>query len=206
GLLDLYETDFDNRWFAAAQELTDEMMERFSDPEGGFFDTPADDARADGHPPLLYRPKELQDNATPSGNALAVEALLRLSALTERAETRTKAEDSFRLVAESAVRYPTAFARWLGAADFALATVKQVAVVGAPAQAETKALLAEVRAGWRPNLVSASSLLPLPKDAPPLLHNRPMRDDKPTAYVCQGFVCKSPVTTPDELKKLLESA
>jgi uncharacterized protein len=207
GLLDLYETDFDNHWFSVAQELADEMMERFNDPEGGFFDTPSDgDVRADGHPPLLYRPKDLQDNATPCGNSLAVEALLRLSAFTERAEIRAKAEDSFRLVTESAIRYPTAFARWLGAADFALATVKQVAVVGDPATAETKALLAEIRSSWRPNLVAASSPLPLPENAPPLLHNRPMQSGQPTAYLCEGFVCKSPVTSPQELKKLLESA
>jgi uncharacterized protein YyaL (SSP411 family) len=197
GLLDLYETDFNNRWFAAAQDLADEMMARFDDPSGGFFDTPSDGES------LLIRPKEMQDNATPSGNALAVEALLRLSALTDRAETRTKAEDSFRLVAESAIRYPTAFARWLGAADFALSTVKQVAVVGAPGTAETKALLAEVRASWRPNQVTAASALPLPPNAPPLLNERPMQDGKPTAYVCEGFVCKTPATGAEALRDLL---
>jgi len=197
GLLDLYETDFNNRWFATAQELADEMIERFADPAGGFFDTPSDAET------LLIRPKELQDNATPSGNALAVEALLRLSALTDRADYRTKAEDAFRLVAESAIRYPTAFARWLGAADFALSAVKQVAVVGAPAQIQTKALLAEIRASWRPNLVTAASAIPLPPDAPPLLAERPMLGSKPTAYVCEGFVCKSPVTEAETLRNLL---
>lgn len=205
GLLDLYETDFDNRWFAAAQELADEMILRFADPDGGFFDSPADDVGADGHPPLLYRPKELQDNATPSGNALAVEALLRLAALTDRADYRTLAEQTFRLVADNAIRHPTAFARWLGAADFALSTVKQVAVVGDPAQAPTKALLTEVRASWQPNLVIATSALPLPPNAPPLLAERPMLENQPTAYVCEGFVCKTPVNNAEDLKKLLES-
>lgn len=199
GLLDLYETDFDNRWFAAAQELADEMITRFADPDGGFFDSPSDGET------LLLRPKELQDNATPSGNALAVEALLRLAALTDRADYRTLAEQTFRLVAENAVRHPTAFARWLGAADFALSTVKQVAVVGDPAQSETQALLAEVRASWRPNLVIATSALPLPPNAPPLLAERPMLENQPTAYVCEGFVCKIPVNNAEDLKKLLEN-
>lgn len=199
GLLDLYETDFDNRWFAAAQELGDEMMARFDDPVGGFFDTPSDGET------LLIRPKDVQDNATPSGNALAIEALLRLSALTDRAEMRTKAEDAFRLVAETAIRYPTAFARWLGAVDFALATVKQVAVVGDPAQSETQALLAEIRASWRPNQVTAASALPLPPNAPPLLAERPMLNGKPATYVCEGFVCKQPVNDPQALKILLDT-
>jgi uncharacterized protein YyaL (SSP411 family) len=197
GLLDLYETDFNNRWFAAAQELADEMLERFNDPSGGFFDTPSDGEA------LLMRPKDVQDNATPSGNALAVETLLRLAALTERAEIRTKAEDAFRLVAESAIRYPTTFARWLGAADFVLAAVKQVAVVGAPETAATQALLAEIRAGWRPNQVTAASALPLPPHAPDLLAGRPMLENQPTAYVCEGFVCQQPVTEPEALAKLL---
>ncbi len=199
GLLDLYETDFDNRWFAAAQELADEMILRFADPDGGFFDSPSDGET------LLLRPKELQDNATPSGNALAAEALLRLAALTDRADYRTLAEQAFRLVAENAVRHPTAFARWLGAADFALSTVKQVAVVGDPAQSETQALLTEVRASWRPNLVIATSALPLPPNAPPLLAERPLLAGKPTAYVCEGFVCKTPVNNAEDLKKLLEN-
>ncbi|PKN92581.1 MAG: thioredoxin domain-containing protein [Chloroflexi bacterium HGW-Chloroflexi-6] len=199
GLLDLYETDFNNRWFAAAQELADEMITRFADPDGGFFDSPSDGET------LLLRPKELQDNATPSGNALAVEALLRLAALTDRADYRTQAEQAFRLVAENAVRHPTAFARWLGAADFALSTVKQVAVVGDPAQSETRALLAEIRASWRPNQVAAASALPLAPNSPPLLADRPLLAGKPTAYVCEGFVCKIPVNNPEELKNLLEN-
>ncbi len=199
GLLDLYETDFDNRWFAAAQDLADEMMARFDDPVGGFFDTPSDGET------LLIRPKDVQDNATPSGNALAVEALLHLSAFTDRADYRTKAEDAFRLVAEAAIRYPTTFARWLGAVDFALSTVKQVALVGDPTQSETQALLAEIRASWRPNQVTAASALPLPPSAPPLLAERPLLKGKPAAYVCEGFVCKQPVNDPQALKILLDT-
>ncbi|MDX9990636.1 MAG: hypothetical protein RBS68_01180, partial [Anaerolineales bacterium] len=205
GLLDLYETDFNNRWFAAAQKLADEMIERFSDPAGGFFDTPSEQAGTDGQPPLLYRPKELQDNALPSGNALAVEALLRLAALTDRADYRAVGESGLRLAAEQAIRYPTAFGRWLGAADFALATVKQVALVGDPTQAGTKALLTAVRARWQPNLVIAASGLPLPPNAPPLLSERPLLENRPTAYVCEGFVCKAPLNQPKELEKLLEN-
>ena len=75
GLLDLYQCDFDNHWFVAAQDLAGQMIARFSDPQGGFFDTPSD---AD---PLPIRPKELQDNATPSAMPWPAEALLRLAAL-----------------------------------------------------------------------------------------------------------------------------
>lgn len=107
GLLELYQSDFNQRWFLEAYELAGEMLEYFIDPAGGFFDT-ARDAET-----LLTRPKDLQDNATPSGNALAVEALLRLAALTEKSEWSQIAEKALGLVTEMAARYPTVFGRWL---------------------------------------------------------------------------------------------
>ncbi|MEJ5225966.1 MAG: hypothetical protein WHV44_16015, partial [Anaerolineales bacterium] len=104
-------------------------------------------------------------------------------------------------VAETALRYPTSFARWLTAADWAMETVKQVAVVGDPHQPETQALLAEARRGYHPRMVTAFSPLPLPADAPPLLNDRPLIEGKAAAYVCVGFVCSLPVTIPVALRQ-----
>ena len=136
------------------------MLARFTDPAGGFFDTP------DGAEQLLLRPKDLQDNAVPSGNALAVEALLTLAALTGRTEWRRLAERALQLVTNLAVSYPTGFGRWLCAGDLALAKETQVAVAGDPADERTMRLVGEVRAAWRPNLVMAVSPAPPPPGAP----------------------------------------
>ncbi|MBV6452775.1 MAG: hypothetical protein MHPDNHAH_03545 [Anaerolineales bacterium] len=197
GLLELYQTDFNNKWFASAKELADEMIELFSDPDGGFFDT-AKDGEA-----LLVRPKDVQDNATPSGNALACEALLKLAAFTDEGKYRDLAEKSLGLVAGMAVRYPTAFAQWLSAADFALGKVRQVALVSEAGGEDASELLRVVESEYRPNLVVAASAYPPPNDAPDLLKDRPLKNGKPTAYVCEGFICKNPVTTIAELKELL---
>ncbi len=206
GLLELYQTDFNNRWFSAARELTDEMIELFSDPAGGFFDTPKDGA------PLLLRPKDVQDNATPSGNALACEALLKLAEFTGEGRYRDLAEKALRLVVGMAARYPSAFARWLSAADMALGNVKQVAVVYARAHEHSRseaggedasALVRAVQSRFLPNVIVAASAHPPEEDAPALLRDRPLRENKPTVYVCEGFVCKTPVTTVEELTKLL---
>ena len=124
GLLELYQTDFNNKWFTSAQELTDEMIEKFSDPNGGFFDT-SQDGEA-----LLIRPKDISDNATPSGNALACEALLKLAAYTDNGKYRDLAEQALALMSDSALRYPLGFSRWLSAAENALGNMKQVAVIG----------------------------------------------------------------------------
>jgi uncharacterized protein YyaL (SSP411 family) len=197
GLLELYQTDFKDHWFASALELTNEMIERFSNPDGGFFDTPADGEK------LVIRPKDLQDNATPSGNALACEALLKLAAFTDNGSYRDLAENALKMVAEAAVRYPTAFARWLSAADFALGNVKQIAVLGDTQGKSFQELVQVLRSEYRPNVVVAASSYPPAKDAPPLLAERPLVNEKPSAYVCEGFVCKQPVTQADELQKQL---
>ncbi|MGB7873058.1 MAG: thioredoxin domain-containing protein [Anaerolineales bacterium] len=197
GLLELYQTDFEVRWFASALQLADDMIERFNDPEGGFFDTPADGES------LVIRPKALQDNAVPSGSALACEALLMLAAFSDRGRYRDLAEKALKNIGEAAVRYPTAFARWLSAADFALGNVKQVAVLGDALESNLEALIRVVRSEYRPNVVMAASAYPLANEAPPLLSDRPLINDKATAYVCEGFVCQQPVTHAKELKQQL---
>ena len=197
GLLELYQTDFNDTWFASAKELADEMIELFNDPAGGFFDTSKHGET------LLLRPKDTQDNATPSGNALACEALLKLAAFTDEGKYRDLAEKSLGLVVGMAVRYPTAFARWLSAADFALGEVKQVAIVGEAGGEEVYELARVVRSAFRPNVIVAASAYPPSNDAPALLKERPLKNGKPTAYVCEGFVCKNPVTSIAELKELL---
>jgi hypothetical protein len=197
GLLDLYQTDFNNRWFVEAKALAEEMVDRFADPAGGFFDTP-DDAEQ-----LILRPKNLQDNAVPSGNALAVEALLTLTALTDSTEWRRLAEQALDLVTNLAVRYPTGFGRWLCAADLALENETQVAIAGDPSDQRTKSLVAVIRMVWRPSLFMALSEAPLPPGAPDLLADRPMMAGQPTAYVCEGSTCQRPVTQPEDLRRQL---
>ena len=197
GLIELYQTDFDNQWFTAATELADEMIELFNDPNGGFFDTSSDSED------LLLRPKDLQDNATPSGNALACEALLKLAAFTDNGKYRDLAERSLGLVTGMAMQYPTAFARWLSAADFALGDVKQVAVVYETAGGDEWELINFIQSTYRPNMLVAASPHPPSENSPPLLMDRPLKDGKSTVYVCEGFVCKYPVTAISELKDLL---
>jgi uncharacterized protein YyaL (SSP411 family) len=197
GLLELYQTDFNDAWFKSARELADEMIDLFSDPAGGFFDTSKDEKS------LLLRPKDVQDNATPSGNALACEALLKLAAFTDEGRYRDLAEKALGLVVGMAVRYPTAFGRWLSAADFALGNTKQVAVVYGTKDGDASELIRVVQDSYRPNTIIAASSYPPSSSAPALLMERPLKDGKPTVYVCEGFVCKHPVTTISELEDLL---
>ena len=197
GLLELYQADFDNRWFASARELADEMIARFSDPDGGFFDTLRDGES------LLIRPKDLQDNAVPSGNALACSALFKLAAFTDDGKYRDLAEKGLSLVSDSALRYPTGFACWLSAADFALGDIKQIALLHAAQDENIQLFLDLINAEFRPNIVLASSTYPPASDAPALLMDRPLKEHSMTAYVCEDFVCKLPVNSLEELQNQL---
>jgi len=199
GLLELYQSDFNPRWFMAAESLTSEMISQFHDPDGGFFDT-SQDAEY-----LLFRPKELQDNAVPSGNALAAEALLKMAAFSENPDWRERAEQSFSLVTGWLAKYPTGFGHWLCAADFALQPTKQFALIGDLKENDSQMseFLHVIRGTFRPHIVVAAAGLPLPPGSPALLLNRPQLDGKPTAYVCKGFVCQRPVVSEEEFKELL---
>ncbi|HET9905554.1 MAG TPA: hypothetical protein VFQ23_02900, partial [Anaerolineales bacterium] len=145
----------------------------------------------------------LQDNATPSGNALACEALLKLAAFTDDGNYRDLAEKSLGLSAVMAAQYPTAFSRWLSAADFALSNVKQVAVVYESDKGQANELIQLVEAAYRPSVIVAASAYPPSDDAPALFMDRPLKNGRATVYVCEGFVCKNPINTISELKELL---
>jgi uncharacterized protein YyaL (SSP411 family) len=194
GLLALYQTDHNSKWYVAAKKLAEEMVTHFKDSDNGFFDT------RDDHETLLIRPKGTQDNATPSGNALAATALLQLTAYGENAEWRDIVEKMLSSNLEIILRHPTAFAQWLCAADFAAGPVQEVAVVGALEDPKTKTMLDTIWETYRPRYIMAVSPLLSNLDAPPLLQDRSFLNKQPTAYICQNFVCQQPTNDPEELK------
>jgi uncharacterized protein YyaL (SSP411 family) len=198
GLLALYEATFDERWFTTSRALMDHVLVHFADPAGGFFDT------SDEHERLVTRPKDVQDNAVPSGNAMAAGVLLRLHAWTGEAAYRTAAERAMRTVVPFVGRYPTGFGQWLGAMDTALRPIVEVAIAGRPGDPATAALVAEARRGFHPGQVLAVAAEP-GGSAIPLLEDRIAIDGRPTAYVCRSFVCRLPVTSRAALRAELDA-
>jgi uncharacterized protein YyaL (SSP411 family) len=189
-MLTLYETTFEPRWFSAARELADTILERFADHEhGGFY------ATADDHETLIARRKELDDAPIPSGASSAAFGLLRLAALTGEYAYEEAALGVLRLLHVVAPQHPAAFGHLLQALDFHLATVKEVAIVGAGAEPLERI----VRGEFRPHVVVAGG----PAGAVPLLEGREPVDGRAAAYVCERFTCQRPVTEPDELAALL---
>jgi uncharacterized protein YyaL (SSP411 family) len=195
--LTLYETTFDLRFFREARALGDDLLRLFWDRErGGFYQTGSDAET------LVVRPKELYDNAVPSGNSAAADGLQRLALLTGEAEYERAAVSALRLVREPMAQAPTGFGAAVCALDLYLSRAREVAVVGDPRHERTRALAAEVTsARFFPNHVLAVAA---PDDraafeAVELLRDRVQTEGRPTAYVCERFVCKLPVTDPDAL-------
>jgi uncharacterized protein YyaL (SSP411 family) len=191
-LLTLYEATFEVRWFEEAQELTETMIERFGDPErGGFYSTSSD------HEELIARRKEVGDHPIPSGNSSAAFGLLRLAALTGERRYEELAEGVFALFGKPAVEHPDAFAHLLRALDFHLSPTREVALAGD----DLTELAAVVRERHRPHIVLAGG--PEGTEQPPLMAGRTAVEGRPAAYVCENFACQLPVTSPQELWRLL---
>jgi hypothetical protein len=189
-LLTLYEATFDPRWYHEATSLADMLIARFSDSELGAFFTTASD-----HEPLAARRKDLEDAPIPSGNSAAAYGLLRLALLSGESTYEGHALGVLHLLFAIAVRHPQAFGHLLQAADFYVAPVREVAIVGP----DPAPLLEVVRGAYRPHLVLAGGN----GDGVPLLMDRVPVDGRAAAYVCEHFVCQAPVTTPEALAAAL---
>jgi uncharacterized protein YyaL (SSP411 family) len=190
-LLTLYEATFDPRWFHEARALADAILERFEDREnGGFFST------ADDHGGLIARRKEIEDNPIPAGQSAAALGLLRLAALTGEHRYEEAALGAVRLLHTIAPQHPQAFGHLLQALDFHVSPVREVALVG-PGREPLERV---VRSSFRPRIVLAGGA----EDGVPLLAGREPVDGRAAAYVCERFVCRRPVTEPDELAALLD--
>jgi uncharacterized protein YyaL (SSP411 family) len=196
GLLFLHAAGGGAEWFVWARELAESIIAHFTDPNGGFYDT------SDDHEPLVSRPKDVLDNAVPSGNSVATEVFLSLAALTGEQRYRTAALTSLRALSSAMAQHPSAFGELLSALDFATADAIELAIAGAPDMPDTRALLREAWRMFRPNVVVATGSPDA--EGVPLLTGRQQLSGVATAYVCRQFVCKLPVTTVSELAKQLD--
>ena len=197
GLVTLFETTGESRWLNEALALTDRMIREFWDEDaGGFFFT------GKSHESLIVRSKDYFDNATPSGNSVAALVLARLATLTNKESYRNLAIAVLREVGDQIRRYPSGFGYALSAADFLLSTPKEIAIVGKDA-ADISPLLGETWRRYLPNKVVAPRIAGDTATIP-LLENRPLVNDLATAYVCEHYTCKQPVTEISALREQLE--
>jgi uncharacterized protein YyaL (SSP411 family) len=200
GALALYELTFDGTWLERARSMCDTMLRWFWDEEtASFYDTAHD------HETLVTRPREITDNAMPSGTSLAIDLMLRIAEVTGDADLRRRVSIVLETTTEPMVRYAPAFGHRLGVADMAVHGAVEVALVGRPEDPGFQLLARTVAAEYIPSLVLAGGNPPA-TEAVPLLAGRELRNGAATAYVCRQFTCEAPVTSAPELHMQLESA
>ncbi len=197
GLLTLYEATLETAWLEEALALARQILHLFwEEKEGRFYDTPRDGE------PLVVRPREVMDNATPSGNSLAAELLLRVGHLwgrTDFLEVALRVLEGERRAMEAV---PSAFGRLLSVLDRAEEPPLEVVVVGPLPGPGMDALLREAWRPWIPNRLVAGGveghLPPLP-----LLEGRRAQGGRATAYLCRELSCSPPLHDPEELRRAL---
>ncbi len=200
GFIALYELTFDAMWIDRAVAIAESMIQWFWDDSiGAFYDTASDAEQ------LITRPRDITDNAMPSGTSLAVDLLLLIAELTDNGEMRRRAIFVLEATAAALIQYPTGFGHMLGVTDMAVNGAVEVAIAGDRADAQFHLLEREVAAHYVPSLVLAGGD-PEAGGKVALLANRLSRGGSPTAYVCRSYTCDEPVTDTPALGRQLETA
>ncbi|MBI4548741.1 MAG: thioredoxin domain-containing protein [Ignavibacteriae bacterium] len=203
GLIDLYESSFNIRWFTAAIELTElQNILFFDNKDGGYYDISGNDKS------ILVRTKESYDGAEPTGNAIAILNLLRLSAMIDKKELKTMAERSLKYFGESMLNASHAMPQFLVALDFSQSKPKQIIVAGSANDVRTRAMLNEVHARFIPNkiilLADGAEGQKAVARYMPFISSFKTLNGRPTAYICEDYVCQLPTSDVKIVAQLLE--
>ena len=203
GLIDVFQAVQDSKYLAAATRLAEQMRSQFEDTAaGGFFYTSHD------HEELIARQKDVQDNATPSGNSMAATALMRLGRLTGRSDLEKVAERTLQMLSGIAQRHPSAAGQSLAAIDFWLGPTFEIALIeGNASSPDFTTMQREIHERFLPNkVVAIRSSNMTDADLVPelvLLKGKPSRGGQPTAYICEHGTCGMPQVGPEALAAAL---
>jgi uncharacterized protein YyaL (SSP411 family) len=203
GLIELYEATFDTSCLEEAIALNQTMLDLFWDKQGGglYF-------TGKGNEELITRSKEIYDGALPSGNSVAASNFLRLGRITGNPELEQKAEQLTASFSKEVASIPMAYTQLLVALDFMFGPTQEIVIAGDPSLEAAQAMVKAVRKSFMPN-----KIVLLYPDGPegqrleclsPFVKNMVPIKEKPTAYVCQQYACKTPITDAAQLEEILE--
>ena len=200
GLLNLYEATFDPSYLASALELTEIMIEDFSDKNGGFFIGSKDAEK------LMIRAKDSYDGAIPSGNSVAALNLFRLGKITGNTKWTDLGYSTLKAFTDKAKQSPTGFAHMMTAFMFDFKNPKEVVLVGDSNDPETQKTISAIRKNYSPNKVILFKDISNPDalvKVAPWTEDHVMINDSPTFYICKNFACKQPTTSLDLAMKYM---
>lgn len=191
GLLLAFEAAGERRYLDAARRIADAILDRFPDPDGGYFDTPSDGEQ------LITRPKDVFDNATPSGNSVAADVFARLAIWLDDDRYRTAAESTITSLLPLGMRYPSGFGFLLSSAGWIAGAPREIVITGDSGDPKRQELLEAVARTWVPHRVLLSSR----QEDLPLMNGR--ESDTTAVWICERYTCRAPITEVADLDRAL---
>lgn len=202
GLLELYESTFKTEYLKEAITLNDQMIKYFWDNNNfGFFFSPSDGEK------LLVKQKEIYDGAVPSGNAVAMMNLLKLSRITADTKYETYANELATAFSTTLNDSPISHTMFMSGLDFAVGPSYEIVISGSKGSPDTEKMISTLRERYIPNkvvLFRDENSLDITEIAP-YTKSQKLIDGAATSYVCLNFVCKLPTTDPQKMLELLEN-
>jgi uncharacterized protein YyaL (SSP411 family) len=202
GLVELYETTFEEQYLKDAIDLTDDMVAQFWDDEHGGLYLTSQQAED-----ILVRKKEIYDGAVPSGNSVAMLVLLRLGLMIANPELEEKAVRISRTFSNNISNSPASYTMLLVVLDFALGPVNEIVIAGESNGEDTRSMIRLLRNEFIPNTVvilrPTETLRPGIIDIINYAKDLSGKDNRATAYVCQNYHCELPTTDGRKMLDLL---
>ncbi|MEZ6047694.1 MAG: thioredoxin domain-containing protein [Planctomycetaceae bacterium] len=199
--LDVYQATGNSIYLERADELTTIMVEHFLDEEaGGFYYTSND------HEELIARPKETQDNATPSGNAMAVCGLLKLSRLTGDLQREEIAWKTLESLSGQFRQTTMAGAQSLIGLDFHLGPTYELVFVSPEENKVPRELITSLHQQFVPNkvVITINNGATIPEILKEVLQGKTAQGGKITLYQCEHGSCQRPVHGENEIRETLK--
>lgn len=202
GLIELYEATFKAEYLKLAVDLNRDMLKYFYDEEnGGLFLYGSDSEQ------LIVRPKDVYDGAMPSGNSVAAMNFLRLGRLTGDTDLEEKAYKQLKVFGRIIKGHPMGYTNMLSSLLFANSKASEIVIVGNREDPNVKRMLSIANKHFQPFTVvlfkDKESVEAGITGIAPYTEGQIMIDDKATAYVCENFACRAPVTDLQEFKDIL---
>jgi uncharacterized protein YyaL (SSP411 family) len=150
------------------------------------------------------RLKNIQDNATPSGNSLAVMSLLQLALYGGVMKWQETAEKVLSVIVSGLLYFSLDCYNWLCALNYFTSSTKEITLLLPNIKSDLSAYNRVLWSTYRADCIVAPASYPPAPASPKLLHDRPLINNRTSVYVCHNFVCEMPVETPEQLADKLK--
>jgi uncharacterized protein YyaL (SSP411 family) len=151
------------------------------------------------------RLKQDHDGSEPSASSVSALNLLRLSRMLHEDHYAKRAMGIFAAFSAALNNAPASVPYLLGAWLFSQSEFRQAVIAGDPQDEATARLVHSVLRDFHPDLVVLYSrdYDMISRDAAGAVAAMRPIEGMPALYLCEGFTCRKPVTSPDEARRAL---